>query len=1038
MNQEISKGLNNAFLGPDEAIKDHSGQISQADFVIESVGSPETDPSITERDINLPSSIITVKLLRPLDLLYLELRFKNFLLKDDKLVKLPGKSLMMAVFQPQSMSEQAGTEQVDKNVIPILPAKMVVSGTCRLVFEVKKTSVALDINELLDWEDYELVVNERAFEDSDIQPAIEGIKPVGEWETLLEIPFSLYLSPTKKAGWKHQIKLKPSGGKFSQAGLLYELWHTRLGSKLSLGGVDESSRTAKQRVLRILWGEGINTDYKASPKNLPDPFLGEVAFNDFSRHQLVHQSSNFSIPKFVPQPVQPEKLFLTTLGGYLSSSFSIDPVQQKAVSEYFSVLKWLHVQTLGREHYVEIVSSGYVMPFGHQASLIDITQRKPDKNSGTSVNLRRRLVIITQPSKQYSYRDGAKKFMQFCFSRLEILNLYSPVLDTPESFADLEKAGTEKPNPERQFIIKSNKAEVVYKIVGEDLNGNTVNFDSTLIFVSNEVLIGGQKNANIAKLIDAYAIFNKNKIMLNGLKVSLAPKEANASETDFAAYQATINIKSYSSVDEPQGFMPILKDITIVEPSTLRLTGLGQPVKVSILDDLKTADEKTNVGRVFAEYEQPQYVLFRGNLNKTGGFASPDFILTGLSKAAGPFGGSVSDFQAGNANAGSYFNTFGLPDPSLFGVFKLSAILDFKPDPGTFDISKPLSTRKTKIPNLVTSETDKEITTSYVLKPDIKDSVGNIVSLTFTNKIDSFKIDTQVVTSKTNGASSFSSTASIKDFQIEILKVFRINFQQIAFTSLAGKSPDVSLDMENPSIHFLGPLQFLNAFQQLIPPDGFSDPPYVDVSTMGVKAGYTLALPNLQLGAFTLCNLSLGAEVNLPFTGAPLIIGFRFCEKQQPFTLAVGILGGGGYFGFEADFHGLRQIDAALEFGAAVSLNLGVASGAVSIMAGIYFKMTLVNKANNVELTGYLRINGAMSIIGLITACIELYMALTYLSDKNKIYGEAKVSLKVHVLFFSKTVTVRTSRTFAGSGKDPNFTQTYNRDQWIEYCEAFD
>ena len=64
-------------------------------------------------------------------------------------------------------------------------------------------------------------------------------------------------------------------------------------------------------------------------------------------------------------------------------------------------------------------------------------------------------------------------------------------------------------------------------------------------------------------------------------------------------------------------------------------------------------------------------------------------------------------------------------------------------------------------------------------------------------------------------------------------------------------------------------------------------------------------------------------------------------------------------------------------------------------MAGIYFKMELVDGQNSTTLTGYVRINGSMCILGLITASIELYMALTYLIDKEKAYGEDTLKLKI-------------------------------------------
>jgi hypothetical protein len=138
---------------------------------------------------------------------------------------------------------------------------------------------------------------------------------------------------------------------------------------------------------------------------------------------------------------------------------------------------------------------------------------------------------------------------------------------------------------------------------------------------------------------------------------------------------------------------------------------------------------------------------------------------------------------------------------------------------------------------------------------------------------------------------------------------------------------------------------------------------------------------------------------------------FPFLRKTTTFHPYRILSGGGGFFGLELDLNGIRQIEASLEFGAAASINLGVASGAVSIMAGIYFKMTLVDDHNSTQLTGYVRINGAVSVLGLITASIELYMALTYLMDKHKAYGEASLKIKVEVLFFSKTVTLHTQRT---------------------------
>jgi len=380
----------------------------------------------------------------------------------------------------------------------------------------------------------------------------------------------------------------------------------------------------------------------------------------------------------------------------------------------------------------------------------------------------------------------------------------------------------------------------------------------------------------------------------------------------------------------------------------------------------------------------------------------------------------------------------------LFGVFKLSDILDFVAgNKSAYDLSKPLMNRAPKIPNLVTEETATEFITSYVIKPELKNlDIGGFVGFKKQGGAE-FVITTQVKAKKKNPTTpEFSTSAWIKNFKIGIVKVdsdylIGIDFKQIKFAVEAGKKADVSVDMGNPCIVFGGPLSFINEINKLIPSNGFNDPPYLDVSLTGIKCGYTLALPDLQLGAFSLSHMTLGAEVNLPFTGGPLTLDFRFCERHQPFTLTVLCLGGGGFFGMQLDLNGIRQIEAALEFGAAASVNFGVASGAVSIMAGIYFKMTFETDHNSTQLTGYVRINGAVSVLGLITASIELYMALTYLSDPGKAYGEASLKIKVEVLFFSTSVTIHTQKTFAGSGSDPNFQMALTAGDWQDYCGAF-
>ena len=87
--------------------------------------------------IKNPPQYISVELLRPHDLLALELRFYNFSLNGNSLQKKGNPAHMVVVFQPQSISEQAWFEDQDSLETPApLPGRMLIGGESRLVFSI--------------------------------------------------------------------------------------------------------------------------------------------------------------------------------------------------------------------------------------------------------------------------------------------------------------------------------------------------------------------------------------------------------------------------------------------------------------------------------------------------------------------------------------------------------------------------------------------------------------------------------------------------------------------------------------------------------------------------------------------------------------------------------------------------------------------------------------------------------------------------------------------------------------------------------------
>lgn len=206
-----------------------------------------------------------------------------------------------------------------------------------------------------------------------------------------------------------------------------------------------------------------------------------------------------------------------------------------------------------------------------------------------------------------------------------------------------------------------------------------------------------------------------------------------------------------------------------------------------------------------------------------------------------------------------------------------------------------------------------------------------------------------------------------------------------------------------------------------------------------IRAGFSFALPPISVGVFSLKDVSLGTGLTLPFLDGRPSLDFNVSERPRPFLLAVGIFGGGGFFHLQLDTAGLKIVEAALEFGVTASVDLGVASGGVHIMAGIYFKLERKQPSNELMpmLTGYLRMGGQLSVLGLIKLSLEFTLSFTYDSSRDKAYGRATLTVQVEVAFFSVSVEITVERAFGGSG-DPLFVDLFKTAQpWRDYAEAF-
>lgn len=101
-------------------------------------------------------------------------------------------------------------------------------------------------------------------------------------------------------------------------------------------------------------------------------------------------------------------------------------------------------------------------------------------------------------------------------------------------------------------------------------------------------------------------------------------------------------------------------------------------------------------------------------------------------------------------------------------------------------------------------------------------------------------------------------------------------------------------------------------------------------------------------------------------------------------------------------------------------------------------------EADKGSLTAYFRLRGEVSVLGLISASIELYLVADLRLSSGSRIGTATITVKVKVLCFSKSVSITSPAPFRRSNGDPTSPRRDGRAArtspsplWTDYRSAF-
>jgi hypothetical protein len=889
------------------------------------------------------------------------------------------------------------------------------AGPSQLVFEVPKTleSIPFTLEGLLSWMTLipEITTAEKI--------SASGLGAPSQFETFIEAPWQLFLSPQVAGKWYHSAT-PVTHGEWT------ELWQTRLGTA-------KGEYPAVTPEIAAIWAP----DWpEVGPE---DPFVMPLLNTD--RRDIVLLSSGGTnsqtggVVTGIPIPIH--VFMLTPLGATMDLDGRWN---EPSVS---SLIEWRERMTTGRDSYVRIVRAGFIYPFGHKAVWITITDREfqvsPDGDV-VAYLVQEQFVEITEPEKTYPGKSPEPySGRQNPFRSIKAKTATSPALDSPSFISTAYTDGA--------FWPMSDGAPIPFSFQGIDVEGRTIDFTTNVIWVDE--LAAYDYTTSVPSVETEYTAGGntaRRSPTLNGQLVAFAPPSAaepgaTAHHADAMEFDAIVI--NDAGQYQPAWF-PVMANVTVRIPAAEQVTGAELPGSPPVFDyatQYLTNGFQAGVPEVFFTLDASSTAApLTFPADKSGGMVTPNFKIDGLSRQHGPTADS-HNLLAKNFNPTNYFG--GL-EAKILGGLDLFSIIEAILGPS---VSSKLPKIKSHL--VFPANNSKLAPTGLQTTVDWKPSVSQDPTGTFDPKGSASKtldIHVKIFTPFADpSATTFQIQGKLVNFDVNLfgsdakggLTFLDIHFKKLLFTAKTGAKAQFSVDIS--TVTFEGPLTFINDLEQYLASLGG---PSIDIQPSGLTVSYTLPLPDITVGVLAIENISLFGKLTLPFDGTPVRLEVDFCTRDNPFLLTIYCFGGGGFFGIALGTDGIELIEVSLEFGAAIAMDLGVASGSASIMAGIYFSLAPNTHptgahppADVVTLTGFLQANGDLEVLGIISISILFYLGFTY-QDPGKCTGTATVTVTVKVLFFSASVSLTVTKTFGGSG-DPSFAQAISQSDFDTYCAAF-
>jgi hypothetical protein len=999
---------------------------------------------------------------RPADLLNIHVTLHNLTLRKSvfhapvlERTDPSAPAFIVAHFPTQFLTEQAfyrTDSPTTSEQIPVPPVKSVYNKDSRLAFRLPDTVQELryDRDALLDWTSL--------IPESVPHPRLpDAIREPTLTQTAVEIPYRLVLAPLN-GRWKHSL----AATGHAPAEQSVELWHTWIADSRPVS-------------IAAVWSPDFGG--AAEPAPLADAF--RVSLNNIERHRLVRLTHDQTTG---PEPATADLLALSSLGGWLEVKGHWPFTNERA---NIPLEKWTHSVHMGREQEADVETRGFAYPFGHECVILKKTTRDiafPELGQGPSYFggylEQRTYLTVKYPTKYYS--DPTFPFVSVTF-----LDPTSPPLDEPTGIERNQCGHPPATAPSTacdDARFWCNKAfwpfvagqPYYFRMAGVDRAGNTVHFSSPVIFIEDSQVTLASAVADAKCEFDWWQ--SRHRVNLTSQLVALAKSirkgdtEIHAIDLDFGG-GAPLPGPPLVSGRRESPFRPIVRRISGTVPALEHWAPGGGGVAGFALQD---PDADTGDTEVFATIiDGALSAALHEDPVKSGAIIAPTPRITRLSRLFGP----ISD--QGGATPSPAAPQLAVPvtsqqlSPSDFFPAEANIL-------GVLPLSKIISALVPSEPSTVPSIISQ---TRYL--PDLANPFILSKSISWsTNRLQEFKLGSFFTFSPTPGSSllqinsdfelwpgsgtepTYRLSGLINNFSLRFdvgVAGARLDFSSVAFTASNDKPPAVNVNISGVTL--LGALAFIQAIAEHFKHIGRDSGVTVSVTSENISIRLPpISLPDLSIGVFALKNIAISNSCIIPLRREPVSFSFSLGSPDKPFLASVGIFGGGGHIGMDFDANGVRGISASIEFGIVMSVSLGIASGSVRVVGGVFYGSQRKTEAGitfvAATFKAYVRATGEVRAL-CVGVSVDIYVGLEVVDNgiETALYGEVIAVFSVEVFLFKVSFSVRVRHRFAGSkhvasaqflvlepaapsssvvSAPVDFSAMFNKQAWEMYWGSFD